>query len=124
MIMRAVHVDEPFADLLKDRERGGAAVHKLTVTASGGEGSFEKELIVFAGLEAVFLEESAQWGVELGGVKRGFDSALIGLSADERAVGPFAQHEIECANQDGLACPRLAADGVVAGAEPECEVGD
>ena len=49
---------------------------------------------------------------------------MIGLGADKRAVGAFAENEVEGANENGFACARLAADGIVAGAELQREVGD
>ena len=124
MIVRAVHVDQPFADLLEHRERGGAAVDKLAVAAGSGKGALEEQLVFLTGFEAMFLEESGQGGLEFRNIERGLNCALIGFSADERAVGAFAENEVEGANENGFACARLAADGIVAGAELQREVGD
>ena len=41
MVVRAVHIHEPFADLLEDCERSGRAVDELAVTARTGEGALE-----------------------------------------------------------------------------------
>ena len=60
MIVRAVHIHQPFANLLEHGQRGCAAVDKLTITAGGRERALEEQLIVFARLEAVLLQKRGQ----------------------------------------------------------------
>ena len=60
MIVRAVHIHQPFANLLEHGQRGCAAVDKLTIAAGGRERALEEQLIVFARLEAVLLQKRGQ----------------------------------------------------------------
>ena len=60
VVVRAVHVHEPFANRRQDVQRGGRAVDELAVRAAGGEGAFEDELIRLARLQAIFLQIYSQ----------------------------------------------------------------
>ena len=55
--VRAVHIDELFAERGEDCESSGRAVDELAVRAGGSEGALEDELMIFGGFEAVFVEE-------------------------------------------------------------------
>ena len=100
LIVRAVHIHQPFADLLEHGQRGGAAVDELAIAAGGGERAFEEQLIVLTRLQTVLLQKRGQRRIELGDIERGLDRALIGLGADKRTIGAFAQYEIERADED------------------------
>ena len=72
----------------------------------------------------MLFQKPGQWRIELGYIEVGLDGALISLGADERTIGAFAQHKIESTDEDRLARARLATDGIVAGPELQCEIGD
>ena len=56
-------------------------------------------------------------------IEHGLDRATFLAAADERAVGAFAEDEVERADDDGLARAGLAGDDVAAGLEFQREVG-
>ena len=53
-----------------------------------------------------------------------FDGAAISAAADERAIGAFAEDEIERVDDDRFAGAGFAGDGVIAGGEVQGEVRD
>ena len=57
-------------------------------------------------------------------VEHGLDGAALLAAADERAVGAFAQDEVERADDDGFSRAGFAGDGIAAGLEFQREVGD
>ncbi len=120
--MRAVHVHEPFADGGENVQRGGRAVDELAVRARAGEGAFQDELMIFAGFETILVKQAPQGRFEFCDIEDGFDGATVAVAADERAVGAFAEDEVERADNDGLARAGLAGDDVAAGLEFEREV--
>ena len=122
VIVRAVHVDEHFAEGGEDSERGGRAVDKLAVGASGSESALEDELVIFARFEAILFEEGGQ-GRDVPGGEDRFDGAAIRAAADERAIGALPEHEVQCADDYGFTGACLACDGVVARRELESEIG-
>ena len=87
-----------------------------------GEGPLEDKLVVFAGLEAVFLEKGPDGGLKAAYVEEGLDGATVGPAADEGAVGAFAEDEVEGADEDGLAGAGFAGNDVVTGPELEGQV--
>ncbi len=151
VVVRPVDVHEPFADGRQAVQRGGRAVDELAVGAGAGEGAFQDELILFARLEAVLVQEGSQRGrsadfqtgepgvfarnapgqssalrrpgEQLCHVEHRLHRAAILAAADERAVGAFAEDEVERADDDGLARAGLAGDDVAAGLEFQREVG-
>ena len=124
MIVRSVHVDQPFANPLEHSQSGGATIDELAIAAGGRERAFEEQLVFLAGFQTVLFQKPGQWRIELGYIEVGLDGALISLGADERTIGAFAQHKIESTDEDRLARARLATDGIVAGPELQCEIGD
>jgi len=117
-----VHVHEPFADGCEDVQRRRRAVDELAVCAARYKSALEDELIVFARFEAVFLEKRFQRRTEFGDIEGGFDGAAFFAAADERAVGAFAEDEIERADDDGFARAGLAGDDIATGLEFQREV--
>ena len=57
VIVRAVHVHQPFAEAGQRGQGGGRAVDELAVGAGGGERALEHELMILARFQAVFLEK-------------------------------------------------------------------
>ena len=123
MIVRAVDINEPLPERSQDSECGGGAVDELAIGAGGGEGAFEDELIVFGWFETVFFEEGFEGGAKFCDVKDGFDGATVAATANECAVGAFAEDEIERADDDGLAGAGFARDGEIACGQFQGEVG-
>ena len=78
VVVRAVHIHEPFAYRRQDVQRGGRAVDELAVCSTGGEGAFEDKLIFLARLQAVFLQKKFQPRARIVflGRSRGRQSAL------------------------------------------------
>ena len=124
MIVRAVDVHQPFPDGGERGEGGRRAVDELTVRTRAGEGALEDELVFFARFEAVFIQKSFQRRFQFSHVEQGLDRATVAAAADERAVGTFAQHEVQCADDDGLARASLAGDDVAARLKFQREIGD
>ena len=104
-------------------QRGRRAVDELAVGPGGGERALEDELVFLARFKAVFLQKVFQRRAEFFHIEHGFDRATFLAAADERAVGAFAEHEVERADDDGLARAGFAGDGIAAGLEFQREVG-
>ncbi len=122
--MRAVNVHQPFTERGEDVQGGGRAVDELAVDAAGAESAFDHELVTVARFEAVFIEKFLERRAESGDLEDGFDRATVAAAAEEGAIGPSAEHEVECADEDRFAGAGFAGDGVVAGLKLEGEVGD
>jgi len=60
MIVRPVHVHEPFADAGENVQRRGRAVDELTIRPRTRERALENELIVLTRLKAVLIDERFQ----------------------------------------------------------------
>ena len=114
MVVRAVYIHEPFAERGEDIQGGGRAVYELAIQAIASESALQKELAVLARFEPVFVEESNEWSSEFGNIKSRLDRATVAATADQRAVRPFAEHQIQSADQNRFAGTGLPRDGVVA----------
>ena len=90
MIVRSVHVYQPFANPLEHSQSSGAAIDELAIAAGGRERAFEEQLVFLAGFQAVLFQKPGQRRIELGDIEGGFDGTLISLGADERTIGAFA----------------------------------
>lgn len=123
MVMRAMHIDEPLTDGAESGERGGRTVDKLAIGAGTGKGALENELAIFDRFETVFVEKGFERSLEPGDVKYGFDGTGIAATADECAVGAFAQNEVQGADDDGFARAGFAGDGIVAWLDFQSQVG-
>ena len=124
MIVRSMHVHQPFANFGQSVQGGGRTVDELAVGAGGGEGAFEDELVFLAGFEAILLQETGQGGAEAFDVQDGLDGATVAAVPDEGTVGALAEDEVEGANDDGLASTGLAGDDIAPGLELKREVRD
>src|SRR5207245_3122318 len=98
VVVRAVDIDEPFAERGEDIQRGGRAVDELAVQAIRGERSLQQELAVLTRFKTVFVEKSLDWRAELGDIKNRLDRAGIAAAADQRSVRAFAEHQIQRAD--------------------------
>jgi hypothetical protein len=91
-----------------------------------GERAFEDELVFLARFQAVFVQKALfqrrAGRRETRHVKDGLDGAAFLAAADERAVGAFAEDEVERADDDGLARAGFAGDDIAAGLEFQREV--
>src|ERR1039458_5834127 len=122
MIVRAVYVHEPFANAGKRGERGRRTVDELAVRSRAGERALEDELIIFARFKAVLFQKTFQRRAKFFHIEHGLDGAAFFAAADERAVGAFAEDEIQRAEDDGLARAGFARDDVATGLEFQREV--
>src|SRR6185436_7589385 len=93
------------------------AVDELAVGAAGREVALEHELVFYTRLQTVRFQKGPQRRLQTRHVKHGFDGTTVAAAANQRAVGPFSQHEIERADQDGFARAGLTGDDVVTGLE-------
>jgi len=110
--VRTVDIHKPFADDSKRVQRRGRAVDKLAVRARAGERAFENELIFLTRLKTILVQKLFQRRFQFRHVKNGFDRAAFLAAADERAVGAFAEDEVERADDDGFARAGFAGDDV------------
>ncbi len=78
--------------------------------------------MLLARLQAVLFQKYFQRRAEFFCIKNRLDRAAFLAAADKRAVGAFAQNEIERAEDDGLARARFAGDDVAAGLKLQREV--
>ncbi len=122
MIVRPVNVHQPFADGREHVECRGRAVHELAIRAGGRERSLEDQLIFFARLKAVFIEERLPWRAQFGHLEHHFHGTTVAPGANQRAISALAQHEVERANEDGFARARFTGDDVVARLEFQGQV--
>ena len=122
MFVRAVDIHEPLADVGEDVQGRRRTVDKLAVRARVGERTLNDELGVFAGFEAVFVEQAFERSFQFGDVENRFDRTGIGSTANEGAVGAVAEDEIERADKDGFARASFAGDHIVTGLEFQREI--
>ena len=101
----------------------GEPLTNWRLVPGGGESAFEDELIFFARFQAVFFEKDVEWRAEFRDIKHGFNRTTVAAAADERAVGAFAEDEVERADDDGFARAGFAGDDVAARLEFQREVG-
>ena len=57
VLVGSVDVNQPLAEGVEGAQGGGGAVDELAIGPGAGEGALEDELVVLAGLEAVFFEK-------------------------------------------------------------------
>ena len=79
---------------------------------AAGENAFQHELIVLAGLEAVLFKKDFSGAYNRRNVEHRFHRATIAAAANERAIRPFAEHQIQRANHNGFARAGFARDGL------------
>ncbi len=123
MFVRAVEVDELFAEGGEGGEGGGGTVDELAIGAAGGEGAFQDEDTGFAGIDAEVGEEGADGDVESTELEDGFDGAEVGTGPEGAAIGALPEDELEGAEDDGFAGTGFAGEDIEAGLELEGEVG-
>ena len=124
MIVRPVHIDEPFAECRENVERRWRTIDELAIGSVGGKSSLEHELIFFARFQAVFFQEIFKRRAQLFCVENGFDGTIIAAAANQSAVGAFAENEIERADDNGFARTGFAGDGVESGLQFQRQVGN
>ncbi len=115
VIVRSVQINQKIPQQLEQTEGGWGAVDELAARAGGGKGSLEQELSLAAWLHPVL----AQQGVDrcgFGQVEDRFDGADLRSGPDQRAVAPFAQQQLQGAEEHRLAGSGFTGDGVESGA--------
>ena len=122
VLMRAVDIHQPLAQGGEDSQRRWGPVDELSVRAPAGEGALQEKLVVGARFETVFLQERLEGSAEPGDVESGLDRTTVAAAANEGAIRPLTQGEVESANEDGLAGTGLARDDVIAGLQLERQV--
>ena len=128
MVVRPVEIDEVLAEAFEQRECDRRVVDKLAACRLPDRAA-DDELVVVAGGETAFFEDRVDAG-RVGEFEDRLDEALIFAGADERFVGALAEHEFECADDDGFAGARFTGHADESGAEfpcefiDECEVAD
>src|SRR6478736_7758707 len=95
MIMRPVHVHEPFAQFGQRVQGRGRAIHELPVRSRRSERTLEHKLASVAWFEAVLIEKVFQRRPEPGDIEDGFNGAGIAATPDKRTVGALTEDEIE-----------------------------
>ena len=119
VLVLAVEGEQPPAEQLQVRRRGGAAADERRGPARGRHPPPEHDLLdagrqALGELAHLRLIEQARRNVEAA-----LDPGLVGSRADDLRARPAAHQEIERVGEDGLSGPRLTGDRVEAGAEPE-----
>lgn len=122
MVVGAVQVDEPLAEVGERGECGGRAVDELPVGSRRGERSANDEGPGLAGIEAGVGEDGVDGALASGGMEDGLDGAEVGPGSDGGAVCPLAEDELDGSEDDGLAGSGLAGDDVQSRAQVEREV--
>ena len=122
VLVRAVNVHQPLTEAGQHVQRRGGTVNELAVGAGAGERAPEDKLILFARLQTVFIEKRFHRGFEAANVEYRFHRARLAAGADQRAVSPLAQHQIQGANKNGFAGAGLAGNDVVTGLQLQSEV--
>ena len=118
-----MHIHKRFAQRGQGGQRGGRTVDELAIGARAGKRPFKHELMILARLQAIFLQEPFQREAQPLHVEHRFHGTALLAAANERAIGAFAEDEIERAQDDGLARAGLAGDNVATGLEFQREVG-
>ena len=122
MLVGAVNIHEPFAQRGKDVQSCWRTIDELPIRARIAERAFENKLGVFARFQTVLLEKGFERRFQGTNVEHCFDGTGFAATANERAIGAFAEDEIKCANEDGFARARFPGEDVVAGLEFDSEI--
>src|ERR1043166_3662761 len=110
-----MNIDQPLAQLAEEVQRRRGTIDELAVRARPGEGPFQQKLLVFARLQSILIQELSQRNLEPGNVKHCLDGAIVAATANERAVSPLAENQVERANQDRFAGSGFAGNNVETG---------
>ena len=114
MIMRTMHVHQPFADVAQRGQRSRRTIDELTVRARVGKRPFKHKLMLLTRFQPVFLQKIFDRGAQFFDVEDRFHRATLLAGADQRPIRPFAQHQIQRPQNDRLARPGLARNDIAA----------
>ena len=111
MIVRPVHVDQHFAELLQRLNRHRAVVDGLLVGTVGLYDAANDQLSAFARFEAERLQRRVDrsWIFQF---EQGFGGAGFLAGADDFFVGAFTQQHAEGADENGFARAGFAGDHI------------
>ncbi len=101
----------------------GEPLMNCRLVPAAGERPFQDKLMVLARLQPVLRQKRFERRLESGDVEDRLHRATVAAAADERAVRPLAQGEVQGADEDGLPRAGLACDDVVARLQLERQVG-
>jgi phosphoribosyl 1,2-cyclic phosphate phosphodiesterase len=123
MLVRAVDIDQVFAQGGEDAQGGGGTVDELAVGPGAGKDALDHELPFLARFQAIGLQPGGDWWARAGRVEDRLDRALVGAAPQQGAIGAAAEHEIQGADEDGLAGAGFAGDGVVSRLQVQGQIG-
>jgi hypothetical protein len=119
-----MHINQFLAQGGEHLEGGGGTVDELAVGPGGGEDAFEDQLMIRARFQAIFFKKAGRHAAVVVEVENGFDRATVAAGAQEGAIGPFAQEQVERADDDGFARAGFAGDDIVAGLQLQSQIGN
>ena len=100
MIMRTVHIHQPFADRTQSGQSGGRTIDKLPVRSVGGKRALKDKLMVFTRFEALFRKEIFERRTKFVHVKYRFNTATFLTTPDQGAISAFTEDQVERAQND------------------------
>ena len=106
VVVGAMEVDKPCAQFFEDREIAGAAIDELPACTLRGDGAFQDESAILAGVDTRFLEQR----VDLGGLiqcKARLDACRGCPGSDNPTVGALSQKELQRPEDHRLSRARL-----------------
>ena len=106
MIVRPVQIDQKLAEALQHLNRHRRAVHELLVRTAGADGAFDQQFPVLAGLQSRLIEHRVDFP-RVFQVKTRLHRAGVLPVADEAAVRPLTQDQLQSAHDDRLSRSRL-----------------
>ena len=112
MIVRPMHIYQPFADAAQRRQGSRRAIDELTVRARVGKRPFEHKLMLLARLQPVFLPIIFDRGAQFFNVEDRFHRTAFLPGPNQRPIRPFAQHQVQRPQNDRLARPGLARNDI------------
>src|SRR5947207_8506669 len=98
VIVRPMKIDQFVAELLENSQRRRRSVDKLAVRAGRRKTAFHDQLAV-AALDTGFLQKRIHL-FQFRARENRFDDARIRAGPDQRFVRPFAEKQLERANDD------------------------
>ncbi len=61
MVVRAVDVHQPLAQVSQSGERDGRTIDELAIGPGASEGAFYDKLVVLARFQSIFFQEGLHW---------------------------------------------------------------
>src|SRR5581483_1658557 len=93
MVVRAVDVDQPLAELSQHAQGSRRAVDVLAICPGSGERAFQQQLTLLASLQSMLIQQLGHRRLGLSQIEAGLDRTAIAPVANKRSVRSLTQDQ-------------------------------